>query len=137
MATDGGLYVLDIVDYATNQYGIVIAGILELVVLGWLFNLESVRTYVNELSDFAVGKWWIYAIKGTSVLLVIILALKIKGEIAAPYDGYSMKALTVCGLGVMMIITLGSFILSKKKASDEFEEKIYSESLNNEIKIED
>jgi NSS family neurotransmitter:Na+ symporter len=48
-----------------------------------------------------------------------------------------MTALGVYGLGVMMVITLGSFILSKKKASKEFEENIYNETLNNEIKIED
>ncbi|RUA05990.1 MAG: sodium-dependent transporter [Fusobacteria bacterium] len=136
VATDGGLYVLDIVDYATNQYGIVIAGILELLVLGWLFNLESVRKYVNELSDFPVGKWWIYAIKATSFILMIILALKIKGEIVSPYEGYSWTALAVYGLGVMVIITAGSFILSNKKASDEFEKNIYSGTLD-DIKVED
>ena len=129
VATDGGLYILDIVDYATNQYGIVIAGILELVVIGWLFNLESVRSYVNELSDFAVGKWWIYAIKGTSIILVIILVLKIKNEIVAPYEGYSWTALGVYGLGVMIIITIGSLILSKRRGSDEFEAKIYNDTL--------
>jgi neurotransmitter:Na+ symporter, NSS family len=136
VATNGGLYVLDIVDYATNQYGIVIAGILELVILGWFFNLESVRTYVNELSDFRVGKWWIWAIKGTSVLLVVILILKIKGEIAAPYEGYSWTALGVYGLGAMGIITIGSFIMAKKKGSQEFEDKIYNEPMNNELELD-
>jgi NSS family neurotransmitter:Na+ symporter len=71
------------------------------------------------------------------LILVLILALKIKGEIAAPYEGYSWDALGVYGLGVMMIITLGSFVMSKKKASDEFHDAIYKETLGNELKIED
>ncbi|UUV17915.1 sodium-dependent transporter [Fusobacteria bacterium ZRK30] len=136
VATNGGLYVLDIVDYATNQYGIVIAGILELVILGWVFNLESVRVYVNELSDFTVGKWWVWAIKGTSFILVVMLALKIKGEIISPYGGYSLTALGVYGLGVMIIMTIGAFILTKKKGSQEFEDKIYNEPINNELELE-
>jgi NSS family neurotransmitter:Na+ symporter len=137
VATDGGLYVLDIVDYATNQYGIVIAGILELIVIGWLFNLESVRIYVNKLSDFPVGRWWIYAIKSTSFILAIILVLKIKGEIVSPYEGYSWTALGVYGLGVMIIITVGAFILSNKRGSKKFEETIYNEELGNELRVEE
>jgi len=136
VATNGGLYVLDIVDYATNQYGIVIAGILELVILGWVFNLESVRTYVNELSDFKVGKWWVWAIKGTSFILIIMLVLKIKGEITSPYGGYSLTALGVYGLGVMIIMTIGAFILTKIKGSQEFEDKIYNEPIGNELELE-
>jgi neurotransmitter:Na+ symporter, NSS family len=136
VATNGGLYVLDIVDYATNQYGIVIAGILELVILGWVFNLESVRTYVNELSDFTVGKWWVWAIKGTSFILIIMLVLKIKGEITSPYGGYSLTALGVYGLGVMIIMTIGAFILTKIKGSQEFEDKIYNEPISRELELE-
>jgi len=135
-ATNGGLYVLDIVDYATNQYGIVIAGILELVILGWIFNLESVRVYANELSDFTVGKWWVWAIKGTSLILVIMLVLKVKGEILAPYGGYSLLALGVYGLGVMIIMTVGAFVLTKKKGSQQFNDKIYNEHLDNKLELE-
>ena len=136
VATNGGLYVLDIVDYATNQYGIVIAGILELVILGWFFNLESVRTYANELSDFKVGRWWIWAIKGTSFILIIMLALKIKEEMTSPYSGYSLTALGVYGLGVMIIVTIGSFILTKKKSSKEFEEKIYNKPMGDKLELD-
>ena len=135
-ATNGGLYVLDIVDYATNQYGIVIAGILELIILGWFFHLESVRTYVNELSDFRVGKWWIWAIKGTSFILTVILALKVKGEITSPYEGYPWIALGVYGLGAMIIITVGSFIMAKKKASKEFENNIYHDPIGDHLEVD-
>jgi hypothetical protein len=37
----------------------------------------------------------------------------------------------------MIIITVGSFILSNKKGSDSFEDAIYNESLDNEILLED
>ncbi len=134
--TNGGLYILDIVDYATNQYGIVIAGILELIILGWFFHLESVRTYVNELSDFRVGKWWIWAIKGTSFILTVILALKVKGEITSPYEGYPWIALGVYGLGAMIIITVGSFIMTKKKESKEFENNIYHDPIGNHLELD-
>lgn len=137
IATGGGLYVLDIVDYATNQYGIVIAGLAELIIFGWFFKTESIREYANELSDFPIGKWWIFCIRATSIILVVMLALKVVNEISNPYEGYSWLALGVYGLGAMLVITIVSFILSKRKGSKEFEKKIYDDSLkNSEIKVE-
>lgn len=138
IATRGGLYVLDIVDYATNQYGIVIAGILELGIFGWLFKTDSIREYANELSDFAVGKWWLFCIRATSILLGVMLTLKIVNEVSNPYEGYSWTALGVYGLGVMIIVTVMAMLFTKKKGSESFEKDIYEHPISgNEIKNEE
>ncbi|MCB9494397.1 MAG: sodium-dependent transporter, partial [Desulfobacteraceae bacterium] len=50
--TQGGLYVLDITDHFINNFGIVFAGIVEVLFIGWLFRLEAVREHVNAISDF-------------------------------------------------------------------------------------
>ena len=44
------VYILDIVDHYINNYGVALAGLIEIVMLAWFFNLESVRSYVNPLS---------------------------------------------------------------------------------------
>ena len=36
----------------------------------------------------------------------------------------------------MIIMTVGAFILTKKKGSQEFEDKIYDKPMKNEIKLE-
>ncbi len=135
IATRGGLYVLDIVDYATNQYGIVMAGLAELVIFAWFFKTDSIREYANDLSDFAVGKWWLFCIRATSVILGVMFVLKIVNEISNPYEGYSWLALGVYGLGVMLAIMAASVVFANKRGSDNFEETIYGNPLvGNELK---
>jgi len=136
IATKGGLYILDIVDYATNQYGIVMAGFAELVIFGWLFKTDSVRKYANSLSDFAIGKWWLVCIRATSLILGLMLFLKIKNTINNPYEGYSWLALGIYGMGVIIAVIIGAIILAKKKGSDKFEQDIYHNGLGNEIKLD-
>jgi NSS family neurotransmitter:Na+ symporter len=107
-ATGAGLYILDIADYYINNYAIAISGLIEIVLLAWFFNLESVRSYVNPLSDFQVGKWWNICIKYlTPTLLGVMTVLNIKTDILAPYEGYPIEALLKYGAGFVV----GSFIL--------------------------
>ncbi len=136
IATRGGLYVLDIVDYATNQYGIVMAGFAELVIFGWFFKTDSIREYANSLSDFAVGKWWLFCIRATSLILGYMLVMKVINEASNPYEGYSWKALGIYGLGAMVAIIIASIAFSMKKGSDKFEKAIYENSLGSEITLE-
>jgi len=137
IATKGGLYLLDIIDYATNQYGILFAGVLEIIFLVWLFDIESVRQYANKISDFSIGRWWIYSLKATSAVLVYMLALKVINEIKNPYEGYSWTALGTWGGGVMIAIVVSSFLLARAKGSKEYQDKIYNaKKLNNRLSVE-
>lgn len=133
VATKGGLYVLDIVDYSTNQYGIIIAGIIELVILGWFFNTESIRRYANNLSDFSVGSWWTVCIRLASVILSIMLVLKVVNEVKSPYGGYSWTVLGIYGVGVMAAMIIGAFLLTSKRGSQRFEESITADPVGREI----
>ncbi len=129
IATKGGLYILDIVDYATNQYGIVLAGFAELLILGWFFNTDSIRKYANIRSDFSIGIWWNYCIKGTCVILAVMLILKVVNEFSHPYEGYPIIALSVYGLGTMALIIIAALVFARKKGSSDFENTIYDKSI--------
>ncbi|WP_319414739.1 hypothetical protein [Marispirochaeta aestuarii] len=50
--TGAGLYILDIVDHWINNFGIVLSGIAELIIIGWMFKLLSVREHFEPISDF-------------------------------------------------------------------------------------
>ncbi|MDZ5010835.1 sodium-dependent transporter, partial [Clostridium perfringens] len=62
-STGAGLYLLDIVDNFINNYGIVVVGLLEVVLIGWISTPDKVRNHTNEISYFKVGKWWNICVK--------------------------------------------------------------------------
>ncbi|PIE75332.1 MAG: sodium-dependent transporter [Deltaproteobacteria bacterium] len=105
--TNGGLYVLDITDHFINNFGIVFAGIVEVLFVAWIFNLESLREYINSVSDFAVGKWWSFCLMAiTPVVLGYMGIRNLVGDLEKPYEGYPVKALVMYGWAVIM----GAFI---------------------------
>ncbi len=57
--TEGGLNWLGTVDgFINGTWGIAFLGLLECVVLGWLYRVELLREHANERSDWRLGTWW-------------------------------------------------------------------------------
>ncbi len=62
--TQGGLNWLGIIDgFINGTWGIAFLGLLECVVLGWLYRVDTLRAHANERSDWHIGKWWNYTIR--------------------------------------------------------------------------
>ncbi len=69
--TNSGLHWLGTVDgYINGTWGIAFLGLLECLVLGWLYRTESLREHANERSDWKIGRWWNYSIR---ILIPIVL----------------------------------------------------------------
>ena len=69
--TKGGLNWLGtIADFINGTWGIAWVGLLECVVLGWLWRIEKLRQHANDRSDWKLGKWWDYLIR---IVIPIIL----------------------------------------------------------------
>ncbi len=114
-ATGAGLYFLDIVDAFINSYSIVVVGLIEAIVVGWLLGTHVIRKHTNSVSLFSIGTWWDFMIKFvTPAVLTYMLIQSIIREINTPYGGYSMSALLVFGWGVVAVIIIVSVILGKK-----------------------
>jgi NSS family neurotransmitter:Na+ symporter len=106
--TEGGLFVLDITDHFINNFGIVFAGLVEVIFIAWLFKIEAVREHINSISEFAVGKWWNFCLMAiTPVVLGYMGVRNLLGDLNEPYEGYAIKALVIYGWAVV----LGVFIL--------------------------
>jgi len=95
--TQGGFHWLYIVDHYLN-YALVIVGIAECVLVGWIFNLEVLRKHINKVSSIKLGLWWDYIIKFfIPIVLSIILLGNLYTELKEPYEGYSWASLILIG----------------------------------------
>ena len=71
-ATGMGEYLLRITDAFITQFAIILGVLLELIVLGWVYDIEEIRSVLNENSYIKVDKSWIITIK---VIIPIILGI--------------------------------------------------------------
>lgn len=111
--TDGGLFWLDIVDHFINNYGLVMAGLLECIVVGWFFNLDIIRKHLNKVSKLQLGTWWNWVIKlCLPLFLAVILFTQLVKELFTPYGGYTWASLIGIGWSWVAITFLVSFILA-------------------------
>ncbi|RMF54759.1 sodium-dependent transporter [Candidatus Woesearchaeota archaeon] len=118
--TRAGLYFLDVVDHFATNFGLIIVGILECIAVGWVFGAEKLRKYINEVSDYKIGKWWSFCIKYLiPILLIYLIAVQFVAEMKANYEGYPNWAIVIGWLVVLVPLAI-SFIVSywpeKKKA---------------------
>ncbi len=109
--TRAGLYFLDIVDHFVTNYNLIIVGILQAILAGWLYGAEKLRRYINEVSDWRVGRWWNRAIQwSVPVVLATLLVNQFWNELQEPYEGYPAWALMI-GWGMVLLPCLVFFTL--------------------------
>jgi len=62
--TQGGINWLETMDsFANGTWGIAFLGLLECLVLGWLWRIGLLRRHANSRSDWKLGIWWDYLIR--------------------------------------------------------------------------
>ncbi|MFO7802812.1 MAG: sodium-dependent transporter [Desulfovermiculus sp.] len=112
--TRGGLLVLDIVDHFLNNFGMVLAGLVEIILLSWFFRLGSLRRQINAVSDFAVGPWWNFCLKIITPLVLGYMALgNLIGDIRSAYGGYPGSALFIFGWAMVIGLVLLSLVIHR------------------------
>ncbi|MBA7485174.1 hypothetical protein ES707_20709 [subsurface metagenome] len=117
-----GLYYLDITDHFITTYGLVAVGLLEVIVVGWLYGAEKLRSYINEVSEIKIGRWWSVLISVViPILLIGLLVFSFYNDITKPYEGYPRWALWVFGWGMLIAVFLLSALLSVCSRKEEKE----------------
>lgn len=113
-ATGSGLLILDIVDNFINNFGIVMAGLLEVILIGWFFRLKTLQDHINPISDFSVGRIWVVCIMFiTPLVLGVMAAQKLWMGLTTLYGGYSLAAVLILGWGVAIAAAGAGVILSR------------------------
>lgn len=127
-ATRSGIIALDIVDHFINNFGILISGLLEVILLSWIFKSSFIKNHVNKYSDFSIGSWWIFSIK---ILMPILLGSMVVSnmarEIQHRYENYPLFLLIIFGWVVMATIFILSFAVASTKGCKDH----YTGHLNN------
>jgi NSS family neurotransmitter:Na+ symporter len=111
--TRAGIYILDIVDHFINNYALIIGGILECLLVGWILKSGVMRKHVNSVSSVKLPVLWDFAVRFlTPIMLIIIVVGALKNEFKAAYESYPVVALLFIGGGTLFFTRLISFILS-------------------------
>ncbi len=119
-ATGSGLHWLDIVDHFIANFGLVMIGLVECLILGWMYKLSKLRKHANETSEIKIGKWWEYLIKFViPFVLFLLLAIAIIDNITNPYLGYPWWVIVLGGVTPCLAIFLLSFVFMKIKKHEE------------------
>jgi NSS family neurotransmitter:Na+ symporter len=114
-ATKGGLFWLDIVDHFLSNFGLVLVGILECVGIGYIYKASRMRDHVNQVSEIQIGKWWDFAVRYlTPIILIILMALTLIERIQTPYENYPQWALFLGGWLVLLVTWIASLVLSRR-----------------------
>ncbi len=126
--TGAGLYLLDIVDHFVNSFGVAMSGLVEVIIIGWFFNIKILKEHFQPISDFNVGSWWDIAIKFiTPLALGITAVMNIVSELKSPYGGYPASALIVFGWSMAICIIILGYLFSRMPWQSEQVFKYYDD----------
>ncbi len=114
--TRAGFYWFDIVDKWICDFGLVTAGLVQCIAVGYFYRVKEFRQYLNSISEVHLGKWWEIALRYiTPAVLITILITNLYNEIQSAYAGYPRWATWIGGWGVLIVLFVLAFILYKKK----------------------
>ena len=115
-ATGSGLSILDIVDAFVNNYNIVVSGLIEIILIAWVYKLGEFKESINNVSEFSVGPWWNFCLKFlTPIFLAVMLSLKLINDFKTPYGNYPTWALIALGWSMPVIAFIVGILLAKFK----------------------
>jgi NSS family neurotransmitter:Na+ symporter len=113
-ATRGGLFYLDTVDHFVNAYGLVVAGLAEVLLVAWFAKrLNEQRDHLNDISFIKMGPWWTVSLKFfTPILLSVVVIYSIWNEFKENYAGYPTSGLLFVGAGAVVLTLLFALTLA-------------------------
>jgi len=117
-ASRAGLYWLDIVDNWMTNFGLTAVGLVECIIVGWLYKTGELRRWLNSVSEVRIGPWWDLCIKVvTPAALVVTLVLSFLQLVRKPYEGYPQSALLVGGWALAVAVVLVGVAVSRIRAT--------------------
>jgi neurotransmitter:Na+ symporter, NSS family len=114
-----GLNWLDIFDHWANDYGLAIVGLLQCLIVGYLYKTDDLRDYVNEVSEIKLWGWWELCVRLLAPgVLVYLLASQFITELGRGQlygaSGSAFDQYLWCAPAGFALLFVAAFALSKK-----------------------
>jgi NSS family neurotransmitter:Na+ symporter len=124
--TRGGLFYLDVVDRFVNNFGLIFAGLAEVVLIAWIARqLGPLQAHINRDSYLRVGWWWTVSLMViTPVLLSVMAAINVYREVTERYEDYPLSGLLVFGWGVVLLTLALAFLLQWLRRDEPLPQRI-------------
>src|SRR5690606_23103278 len=134
-ATRGGLYFLDAADYFINQFGVAAIGLIEVILIVWVFKkLRVFEDHANEISDIQVGPLWRICLRFVTPLVLGYMMIDLlrknimklhtdaEGNVIGNYEGYPDAFIMSSGWSVALFAIVMAIIFTllkwNKKTTD-------------------
>ncbi len=112
--TRGGIIWLDIVDHFLLGYGLVLMGLIEILVIGWVYGAHRVSRHVSGMSSIGLGGGFETLIRFvTPGILGVVLLFSLYSEALSSYGGYPRSAVLVIGVGWLLVTLAIAVALSR------------------------
>lgn len=111
-------YILDIVDAYVGNIVIAGSGLLEVVLISYIYGTEKLRNEANAYSDFKVGIWWDYLLKYfTPLLLGAVVITNVFNLVTGMFDQDTIGVMStiIYGWGIVVIMVGASVLFYKRK----------------------
>ncbi|MCK5082967.1 MAG: sodium-dependent transporter, partial [Candidatus Omnitrophica bacterium] len=119
-----GLYWIDIVDHFITHYGLVVIGLLECIVIGWIFKASKLREHIDHATGKTLTRFWDVCIKViTPLVLIMMLVNDLRMEILTPYEGYSWMAILMIGRDWLVIALIVALFISMRPWKKHWEKR--------------
>jgi len=112
-SSKGGLYFLDVVDYFINNFGVALAGLVEVIAVAWIAReLGKLQEHANGISDIKLGLWWKVCLAViTPIVLGYMMIDNLITNIRENYEGYATWFVTAYGWVVVAAAIVLGFVL--------------------------
>ena len=113
--TNGGMYLLDVVDNFINNFAILPGAVVEIVLIYWVYKkFQELRDEANKYSQIKLGTYWNLTLGIiTPLVLAIILASSLIANIKTTYGDYPQSFVAVFGWGMVILLPILAFLISK------------------------
>ncbi len=110
--TNGGLYLLDIADHFITHYGLILGGLVECLLIGWILKSSTIRSHLNATGS-SISKLWDFSIKYfTPLILIVLVYFSVSGDLKKNYEGYTTLQLLIYGGGALLICFMIAMIFT-------------------------
>lgn len=122
-AARSGIFWVDILDHFINSYGLVTVGLLECILVAWIFKASRLREHLNKAADTVLTPLWDLSVKLLiPVVLIILLISSLQQEFTVAYEGYPVLSLILIGRDWLIVTLIIALIFSlrqwRKEISD-------------------